>query len=496
LFRSLALSKTLAFVTVSVGAALAAFGCGRMPGEPDALPPAWNAEDIALGRCVQTCTPDYGPRPITQEECDRQEAGIEFFPAPVWDFETPGTPALDGTPTTIAALAYGYQDNTTEFLATQAKLTIPLDDEGSLQKCTAEFHAGESEETNCQSSYEPTTAPVDRCGSAHAWHVRGGPFREWGGGIGRRLDGVANAAAAAFGGSCPPIPLENPTPSTPAVCPEFIARVATAPGWDYVNPSGQPANFGMQAQPYYAMQVDLREWEGISFWARRGPDSQPGFRVVLGDLNLDDDASFLETQGGLTPTCQRAKECDCRNHRTCTYWSGGEIDDGGQRRAWQAGWFCAEPSLDLSPYSQMLPWSHELYRCGYAACNRDYPAYPNTPDAPFFTPERVMTDMYVGTASCNTFTFDNDITRKGCFDAKRGPTPPESAERCGDPWIVPVRLGTDWAFYRIPFSEFRQEGYGKEFPAIKLGAVTMVRFTWAVGWIDYWIDDVRFFRRN
>jgi hypothetical protein len=24
--------------------------------------------------------------------------------------------------------------------------------------------------------------------------------------------------------------------------------------------------------------------------------------------------------------------------------------------------------------------------------------------------------------------------------------------------------------------------------------VTVVRFTWTVGWVDYWIDDVRFYR--
>jgi hypothetical protein len=254
-----------------------------------------------------------------------------------------------------------------------------------------------------------------------------------------------------------------------------------------------PRTFAMNEGGYYLMQVDLREWEGITFWARRGPDSQPGIRIVLADLNMDDDASFLETQGGLAPTCLRAKECDCRNHRKCTLWPAGTDPQG---RPWGTGYYCAEPELDISPYAHMHPWNHELYRCNYSACNRDYPAYPNTPDAPFFTPEREMIDMYVGTASCNPFTFDNDITREGCFDKAKGPTPPESADRCGDPWIAPVRLSNDWTLYRIPFSDFRQEGYGKEFPAIKLEAVTMVRFTWHVGWIDYWIDDVRFYRRK
>jgi hypothetical protein len=119
------------------------------------------------------------------------------------------------------------------------------------------------------------------------------------------------------------------------------------------------------------------------------------------------------------------------------------------------------------------------------------------PDWPFLTPETDATNYrFAATASCNSYTFKNDITREGCFDAKNGPPPPESSERCGDPWFSPVRLSTDWQFFRVPFSELRQEGYGKEFPALDRSAVTMVRFTWSQGWIDYWIDDVRFFRRK
>ena len=468
MFRSLAQPKTLAFAVLSVAAT--SIGCSRVPGELDDLGPAWNADDIALGRCVQTCTPDYGPRPITPEECERVEEGLEFFPANVWDWEG-------------ADSAYSYQDGTTEFLATNWLLAAPTD---GTPPCTVEAHASEAPDVNCLANYNPTAAPVDRCGSTRAMHVRGGPFREWGGGLGRRLDNLAITAASNIGSSCPPIPPETPDPATPSFCPEYDARVADAPGAVYVKPATPTSEEVVTTVPmnetsYYLMQVDLREWEGISFWARRGPDSQPGVRIALADKNLDDDVSFLETGGGIEPTCRRAKECDCRNHRPCTPGPSGEF-------------FCWDPTLDVDPTAQMHPWNHELYRCGVSACDYRYAAYPNLPDAPFVTAER--TDNYVGTASCNTFTFRNDITRKGCFDAVNGPTPPESFQRCGDPWFAPVRLSTDWEFYRIPFSELRQEGYGQEFPAIKLEAITMVRFTWTNGWIDYWIDDVRFYRRK
>jgi hypothetical protein len=479
LTRSFVDSKKLAFVA-SVAVTSAGLGCSRVPGELEPLPEAWNADDISKGRCVGTCTPDYGPAPLTPADCARVEAGLEFFPVPVWDWE----PGEYGTGQRVynADDAYTYQDGTTEFLST------------NFQSCTVEEHAEDDEEANCQGEYAPTPTPIDRCGSTGAMHLRGGPFREWGGGLGIRLDNVARAAAEIVGSSCEAVPLENPDPSEPAFCPEFASRIATASGTDYVQDDGTVYHRAMDQDGYYAMQVDLREWEGISFWARRGPDSQAGFRVVLGDLNLDDDASFLETQGGLEPTCRRAKECDCRNHRTCTYWEAGTgADEFGIERTWQPGWYCAEPALDLTPNSQWHPWNHELYRCDVTACDYRYPAYPNSPDAPFVTAENAT---YPGTATCNTFTFKNDITRKACFDAKNGPVPPESSERCGDPWIAPVSLGTDWEFYRIPFSELRQEGYGMEFPAIKLSAITMVRFTWHVGWADFWIDDVRFYRRQ
>jgi hypothetical protein len=330
--------------------------------------------------------------------------------------------------------------------------------------CSVETHAtDDGENANCQSKYGPDPAPVDRCGSTRALHVRGGPFREWGGGIGKRLDNLADAA----GTTCPRPPPESHDPSVPAVCPEFDPLVADAPGGTIGGGTGQQ---DFRADLYYRMMVDLREWDGIAFWARRGPDSQAGFRVVLGDKNLDDDASMLATAGGITnPRCRRAKECDCKNHRPCTPDSDGILK-------------CWDPKLEDSPQND--PWSHEPLFCGASKCKDAYDAYESegVADIPFLT-------------SCNSYVFKNDITHDQCFDPS-GEPPPESSERCGDPWFSPVRLSTDWQFFRVPFSELRQEGYGKEFPAIDLSAVTMVRFTWQQGWVDFWLDDVRFFRRR
>ena len=76
-----------------------------------------------------------------------------------------------------------------------------------------------------------------------AIHIQGGPFLSWGGGVG--------------------IGLKN-----------FPARRRQR--------SAQPS-----------AMIDISGWEGISFWARRGPDSQAGFRVLVGDKYTDDDIAYL-----------------------------------------------------------------------------------------------------------------------------------------------------------------------------------------------------------
>ena len=66
--------------------------------------------------------------------------------------------------------------------------------------------------------------------------------------------------------------------------------------------------------------MDVSGWEGLSFWARRGPDSQAGFRVLIGDKYTDDDISYLMYRDDPKAKrfCERVRECGCLNHRTCT----------------------------------------------------------------------------------------------------------------------------------------------------------------------------------
>ncbi len=39
-----------------------------------------------------------------------------------------------------------------------------------------------------------------------------------------------------------------------------------------------------------------------------------------------------------------------------------------------------------------------------------------------------------------------------------------------------------------------QQGWAKQAPNFDLTSISVVRFTWDVGYIDYYIDDVKFYR--
>lgn len=69
-------------------------------------------------------------------------------------------------------------------------------------------------------------------------------------------------------------------------------------------------------------------------------------------------------------------------------------------------------------------------------------------------------------------------------------------------------LGPDWKYYRIPFSEFRQAGYGLPSPSLCLTSssdpeshcygstgIRVLSFTYSLGQWDIWLDDIGFYRQ-
>src|SRR6185295_3021369 len=131
---------------------------------------------------------------------------------------------------------------------------------------------------------------------------------------------------------------------------------------------------------YYKAQVDLRGWDGISFWARRGPDSERVLRVALGDKNTDDDMSFIMSQGGAQTRCQRAKECGCKDQeRTC------QEDPGEAGAFWCIAPYDSFPSEVGFMSNPDMAEQVGYVRCGPSACDAPYPAYPNDGDLSFAT---------------------------------------------------------------------------------------------------------------
>jgi hypothetical protein len=457
---------------------VAATSCG-VDGDPNWVPPAPMIADSRVGtlysnRCVRPspapdgslkCEPDVLP-PLVN--CAAAEAGVEFLNPPVFDFFDFNTSSL-----------YSYSDGTSEFLEPSGYQ--PELSPGST-RCGVD--------TNGDGALEPD---LTKAGELHLW---GGPFREWGGGMGRSMQDYTTTAPTRPPGPalCPGL---NDTPTAPpddgtGPCPPLDERIEAVP----LASAG-----GSQLRSLaYERLVDLRDWDGISFWARIGPGSDPGFRISLGDRFLDDDISYLESEAyklngnqGPGPTCGRVQECGCRNHRPCTFDPPNGMFAGGS--------FCWDPARGDTPPNVIanalpagatvddFPYYFPYEKCEATMCDSDYEAFTRA-DPIFATPARG------GTASCQPYTFDNDFTEKFCYDAADplGLAIAPAYERCGDVWAKPVGLTTEWQFFKVPFTELRQEGWGKEFQYLDLSEIALVRFTWAVGWIDFWVDDVRFYR--
>lgn len=435
----------------AVGATIAFAACGDV-GDPNYVPqPGVPINEVDLASrpyCVGTCAPDYGS---TRVDCTADD-GLEFFPFDVLDGQTPDGAALVND-------FYSYNDGTSEFLV-----------------------SGPTGYSPSQANFEPPSvpatglcAPDNTIGTSNAHHIRGGLFREWGGGMGRRLIDFVTSGG---GGTCPagPARLEDPD-----YCPDADPRIE-----DAIANGADPA---IRTQ-FYGMIADLRGWDGISFWARQGPNNTAGIRVYVGDRQLDEDIGYIEENAGIEPMCRRVRECGCTNHKPCTKADGGRNE-----------WFCWDPNEvesiaalreEYFQRNELLLFEERYPLCGPAACDDINDAF-QARDRTFTTAEAPA--PFTGTSSCEWFDLTNDLGDYFCYD-KSNPAkfPADSPQRCGDGWAKGVTLGNDWQFYKVPFTELRQEGYGKEFQYLDLSKITLVRFTWMQGWVDVWLDDVRFYR--
>jgi len=593
--------------------------------------------------CIDQCLHVAEGSPVAPPvDCAAAEEGIEFYPLPIWDF--------DG-PTQVGSNMYTYTDNSSAF----------LDPNG----------------------WEPRTEQAERCSGRpnnRVLHVHGGPFVDWGGGIGRDLkclnyspmlgafkldelgippedylnytlvdstiienlcdttadcrpgmdcvdDGTSQRCRApactsnddcnAPGWYCP---APGSDPSAVRNCERYVTdrSCGEPPSWvlpetgtrysattegacesgddsddplylqyrDLIESAcpqrDQEALLAESSQDsgeeefMLGLTLDMSEWEGISFWARRTVDSQAGIRIAVGDKYTDDDLSYQQFH--INPEselyCRRNRECGfktgssdtCLDQRPCTHletWDEGTAQSNPQncksdivrdglctdtdlcfdpetdlpREGWTCAetdgrWECSE-TTDAGALQHMrcaddcsgiancvapgqCPEGHECstYQFGDPDDPTDDERYcwntlwdqvPNDPEHEFqvcgdsacdfiYRPFQKADAQFYG-KTCQQFAFAGGIQRGYCYDPDAEDDGPfESQFLCGDHWLKPVYLSDEWQFYKIPFAELLQQGWAKEAHEFDLTSLAVIRFTWDRGWVDYYIDDVRFYR--
>ena len=401
------------------------------------------------GVCQHSCTPDPGPRLV---DCATAEQNFLFDedPAPLWTFEELAVGRMEP----LARGMYSYTDNSTVI-----KTFTIFDTQAGYRVVK---------------TWEPRTATLPRCSDKtnkndenQAIHIQGGPFLAWGGGVGIGMKNFPNVQGS--------VAVEQ-------------------------------------------AMVDESEWEGLSFWARRGPDSQVGMRVLVGDKYTDDDISYLMYKADpSTPRyCERVRECACLNHQACAsvdlMRANGGVGDptnpiipatcrpavahlGDE----QSMMFCGTPAV-INGAESAAGSTSQCNTCEGSnvgpgvetRCNEKWPAYPDdaAPGGP------VGTDAQFYGRPCTPHTLRNGTSSYFCFDPAKGERFYENTEQCGDHWTNVVNLTSDWQFYTVPFNSMLQQGWAKRSAKLDLTAISVVRFTWDGGWIDFWIDEVRFYRRK
>lgn len=334
------------------------------------------------------------------------------------------------------------------------------------------------------SGYSPPAIQEDLCksdapGSNFVLHTSGGPFRGWGGGIGIGLEHIAQDNHKCDAPSSPFCPAGGGfTTTTPCFCP--------GPG------------VGVAGQAIAYAALDVSQYDGISFWARRGPNGQPLMRVLVGDKYTDDDISYLMSNGDPTAPrfCERKGECGCLfQNASCDFYPTPPDGGGGFPPNTDGGaHYCGAPGTLPGSASQSggvigtnnCPMAG-IYnnRCDVTLCNACYAAYPaNGADPNFYGRQ------------CTPYVYRNGTVASICYNPGQDPLPPEADQQCGDHFTFPVNLSTDWKFYTVPFAQMSQQGWAKQAPTFDLTSASVVRFTWDVGYIDYYIDNIRFYRNK
>ncbi len=322
---------------------------------------------------------------------------------------------------------------------------------------------------------------MKRCGDDgkrkyYALHLYGGPFQEWGGGFGRSLKCMNTDSS---GGDNLPLPwntslninkylcgakqttaVEYPEETSLAAC-HWVRKKPKADRTDAeqkmvsVCPQ-RDLNYARDGKPdetdepfMTGMALDMsdhlmhdpgdpkdaetggtqvRGWEGIAFWARRSPNSQPGIRVAVADKYVDDDMMYLsEKYDPSRPRyCERNVQCGCTNSKPCTpvkaKWLKFDIDGNRVR-------YAQDPDHDDVNLCLRVP----AIRDGRSMINLSGEVVKDANGKPMTWPDGKEVKPYNGCPStdkgANGQPWQTDVyednTYEFCFDPAVDPVPPE-----------------------------------------------------------------------
>ena len=415
-------------------------------------PTASKQAPAAPGFCVKpaaTCNPDPGAPPV---DCTAAEAGLEFFPFPIADFETRSDDAIDPNQPSIkkefvGSYMYSYTDSTAQIYANRDGIRAPV-------------------------GYQPIATSAGVCDSAptnHVLHATGGPFLGWGGGL-----GVAMAHFTQTDGL--------------NLCPWGQPRQ-----YDFCPPADAE-------EAVLVTTIDVSKWDGVAVWARRGPDSQPLLRVLVGNKYVDEDVNYKQWVTHDPPSmryCERVRECACVNGKACKPWRS-DAGAGAGSDAGTESYYCGDPAADPPPGTISGNGIAATNSCNKTHCDEAYPAYPNDVTDPQFI-SRPCAPYAFRSGFESSYCWDPDPNNRylnGRLDPNGIPDSPpaESDQQCGDYWTFPLHLTTEWQLFLVPFTTMFQQGWAKRWPFFDTTSVSVVRLTWDAGWVDYWIDNLRFYR--
>ena len=316
-------------------------------------------------------------------------------------------------------------------------------------------------------------------------HMRGAGFRYYGGNIAHILAGDNYVSGGGYDHTDCPKKADG-TPSD--LCHPAAATGATTDSAGFpLMPTKHDVLQGSWQLGALHTYWDVSAYEGVSFWARRGPDSMGTLSVTMHDKYTSDDMNRQNET-----FCRRIYAChsECQNYTGChESLLDTDLVDDPANEAQQINppkvMRCFDPAVGMPlPSAGMsggIGSTDDLLDAIYPRCGKKCTFRKTYPDADFEGKD------------CRPYTFTSGESAEYCFNENDKP-PPSREERCVDGFTSMLQLTGEWKFYTVPFSTMRQGGYGKIAPEFDLHSVYSLILQWGAGNVDFYIDNVSFYR--